>query len=75
MLVEGFSIGSLPLTIFCGISYLCFYNKIKKNEDEGPLNQLLEEANKNGNHSNKNYPESEKNNEILGDNLFEQKNN
>ena len=75
MLVEGFSIGSLPLTIFCGISYICFYNKVKRNEDEGPLNQLLEEANKNGNHSNKNYPKSDKNNEILGDNLFEQKNN
>ena len=74
ILWEGFSVGSLPLTIFCGISYLCFYNKVKKNEYERPLNQLLEEANKNENHSDKNYPKNDKNNEIFGDNLFEQNN-
>ena len=75
ILVKFFSIGSLPLSIFCEISYLFFYNKIKKNEDERPLNQLLEEADKKGNNRDKNYPKNIKNNEILGDNLFEQNNN
>ena len=75
ILVEFFSICSLFLTIFSEISYLYFYNKVKKNEDERDLNQLLEETNKNGNNSDKNYPKNDKNTEILGDNLFEQNNN
>ncbi len=66
ILVEFFSICSLLLTVFFEISYLYFYNKVKKIEDERDLNQLLEEANKNGNNRDKNY----KNNEILGDNLY-----
>ena len=75
ILVEFFSICSLFLTIFSEISYLYFYNKVKKNEDERDLNQLLEETNNNGNNSDKNYPKNDKNTEILGDNLFEQNNN
>ena len=75
ILVEFFSICSLFLTIFSEISYLYFYNKVKKNEDERDLNQLLEETNKNGNNSDKNYPKNDENTESLGDNLFEQNNN
>ena len=75
ILVEFFSICSLFLTIFSEISYLYFYNKVKKNENERDVNQLWEETNKNGNNSDKNYPKNDKNTEILGDNLFEQNNN
>ena len=75
ILVEFFSICSFILTLFCGISNLCFYNKVKKNEDERDLNQLLKEANKSENNIVKNYPKNDENTESLGDNLFEQNNN
>ena len=75
ILVKFFSVCSLILTLFCAISNLYFYSKVKKEEDDKDLKKLLEEANKNGNNSDKNCSKNDKNTESLVDNLSEENNN
>ena len=75
ILVKFFSVCSLILTLFCAISNLYFYGKVKKEENDKDLKQLLEEANKNGKNSDKNCSKNDKNTESLVDNLSEENNN
>ena len=75
ILVKFFSVSSLILSLFCGISNLYFYSKVKKEEEDNDLKKLLEETNKNGNNSDKNCSKNDKNTESLVDNLSEENNN